>query len=400
MPQSSTATLMKLLTDGTSKPDNPVFIREILATQNPVDDRTNRVGDFETASLKEESDAAYLQRTLTHIEKMAAHASVIHLEDNFTECEEKSSLDDYAYRGINKLHALRPDCNNHVTRLSFNEYYFYPHQKRGPLPPLTFQALVRGIETIAANLPENLHLTLASFPLLDEVDRRVANMVIYVQCGLIPALRVMAKNIAAMNEPVYPGTEPLEYCRNVFAPSFYMALGDKNNAHRSMHFSSPIVCDTRRTRFWTLIDICNDLEMGYGKQALARETRLRKQHSASDLPQQITHIVISNSTFLYEDNTLSATVTHVDPSYHTLRTIASDKKWEATIIKIEDTHSTGWSELRFFPTRQIDKLPAGLLNADNTDKKKLTAGNQNIATNTRQNKTAPRRKNFRPYSTL
>jgi hypothetical protein len=341
-----------------------VLIRDILVTQDRLDDRENRVGEFHSTLATNESEDAFAKRIMLHIKKMASIASDIHRNDNFTVTEEKET----SSTTHNKTtHAMKANCINNVTRLSFNEYYFYPGKKRGPLSLHTLKEIITEIEKLASLLPENLHLVLASFPVVD-LKKQVSNMVIHVQCSQTPVLHMFAKAIPSNNEPVYPDTQTIEFCTYAFNPIPLTALEQKGTAGNSINFSSPILCKTAGgATFWTTIDICADHESGIAKQALHREIALRMRNQSQNIPERITHMLISNSTFIYDANTVSATVTHVDPTYHTLHTVASDKKWEPDLIgntnvmEVTGTSPEGRSEIRSFPQREMDTLGADLL---------------------------------------
>jgi hypothetical protein len=357
---------------------------------------------------------AFAQRIMLHIQQMATHARQIHLEDNYRPAESKDcdsvllyprvdhvreSLDAECERQMEKetrsiddsdsvrdlrtaikkqlwkkksILTMKSDCRNHVTRLSFNEYYFYPSKKLGPLQFSTFQYLISEIEKMAAELPENFHLTLASFPVIDS-HNTVSNTVAYVQCGTIPSIQTFAKAIASNNEPMYLKTQSTEFCADPLAPVYQTLLGHKKSELSSTSFSWPILCKTIDTSFWTAIDICADHELGYAKQALTREINTRLQNGSGLIPEYVTHIVTSNSTFLYDNHILSQTVTHVDPSYATLHTIASQKKWQPTICKAKGTSGKDSVEIRCFPQREIDKLNAELLSSVQIYNKNLAA---------------------------
>src|SRR5471030_801339 len=104
---SSGTALLKLLKQLKEK----ITIRDILVIQ----DSTRLVpGEFYRHGRASESDSALLARMLLHIAKMAEQASRVHLQDNFL---------------ADKI-TMKPDHQNSVTRLSFNEFYFYPYHSR------------------------------------------------------------------------------------------------------------------------------------------------------------------------------------------------------------------------------------------------------------------------------
>jgi hypothetical protein len=361
-----------------------VLIRDILVTQDRLDDRQNRVGEFHSTLGADESEDAFAKRIMLHIKKMVSIATEIHLNDNFTANEKIDYTGPAAQARPRTLavsdqhkdepeekeitaHTMKVDCKNNVTRLSFNEYYFYPGKKRGPLSFDTLKNFTIEIEKLASQLPENLHLVLASLPVVD-LKKQVSNMVIHVQCGEVPVIHMFAKAIISNNEPAYPDTKAIEFCAHAFNPISRTALGPDANENGSINFSSPILCETfGGAKFWAVIDICAEHELGIAKQALNREIAIRIRDQSQNIPELITHVVVSNSTFLYDENILSATVTHVDPTYHTLHNVSADKKWEPSMmgqtncIVMTGTNTENTIEVRCFPQREMDILGAGLL---------------------------------------
>jgi hypothetical protein len=205
-------------------------------------------------------------------------------------------------------------------------------------------------------------------------------MVIHIQCGETPVIHVFSKAITSNNEPTYPDTQAFEFCSNAFNPISLCALQQKGDENNGINFSSPIICETfGGVTFWTIIDICADHELGIAKQAFNREIASRMHNESQNIPEQVTYMLISNSTFVYDANTISATVIHVDPTCHTLHTVASDKKWEPDMIgntnamEITGTDPESKIEVCSFPQREIDTLGASLLKSVQIYNKNLAA---------------------------
>lgn len=114
--------------------------------------------------------------------------------------------------GCMKLDAKSPDvlkmkkeCEDNITRLSFNEFSFYPHETHGPLTTKGFVEFTKQLELVASGLPENLHLLVASVPVVDD-NHDVHNMICYVQCGKNLKIDTFAKAVPSDIDFVYPGT--------------------------------------------------------------------------------------------------------------------------------------------------------------------------------------------------
>src|SRR3990167_9389784 len=149
--------------------------------------------DSNNEKIKNESETALINRMLRQISVMSDIAKEIHLKDNFDNNDE------------NKDYQLRSDCKNNITRLSTCEYFFYPLKEHGPLSEEGFTQLIEKVDEQACHLPENLHLTLATFPVKD-ADNRVHNILVYVQCGMAPKINISAKAFPGQGDPAYPGT--------------------------------------------------------------------------------------------------------------------------------------------------------------------------------------------------
>jgi hypothetical protein len=271
--------------------------------------------------------------------------------------------DSDVYRGA--VYALRPDKRNEVTRVSFNEYYFYPHEMRGPLSEWAFQQLVSAIEQLATRLPENLHLLLASFPVCD-TDGFVTNLVLYVQCGTTPCIDVRAKTSEASKEPWYPETRSWSYCPSKpGAPVAHLVASDGADSHFAVKLGAPILCKTHDTTFWTAIDICLDHELGAAVETLFSELAIQT-HPSQFLPIYATHIVTSNTILLVAHNALCRTVTHVDPKAHTVSWFSDNGTPVPDRFPFSDEIPNADPEintmLHEFQSRPVDLLAPYLLN--------------------------------------
>lgn len=100
---------------------------------------------------------------------------------------------------------MKANCEDNITRLSFNEFSFYPHETHGPLTTDGFNKFTKQLEKTASKLPENLHLLVASVPVVD-TNNDVHNMICYVQCGNSPKINTFAKAVPSNIDFIYPGT--------------------------------------------------------------------------------------------------------------------------------------------------------------------------------------------------
>ena len=220
-------------------------IREIIAYQvNDSDKVTYPVGEFDPDKIstqsyhanlnqiKNETESLVINRMIEYIDELAMHAANIHVNDNFLNPENyaypslktpsvtaKSNLYPFFYLPFfkkdtdNKISFASQSVpimdvkkTNQITRLSLNEFSLYPNEKRGPLTLSGYNQFLQRVIQIAQKCPENLHLLLATVPVLFP-DKNVSNFAVYIQCGANPILTSFAKNYSSEYDPVYPNTE-------------------------------------------------------------------------------------------------------------------------------------------------------------------------------------------------
>ncbi len=189
------AIIKKRLQDRAKQVQGTVVVRDIIV----VNTDNSGPGEFygfsayynHELALRYEAEETLIKRMFRQIRQIAREVNFIHLDDNF--------------EWVGDRLKMLPGKENHVTRLSFNEFYFYPYQKHGPLSQHGFDALVQKVDTLAHELPENLHLVLASFPVMD-AKHQVHNMVLHVQCGEEAKLYSFAKAIPSKQDIDYKET--------------------------------------------------------------------------------------------------------------------------------------------------------------------------------------------------
>lgn len=192
---------------------NEIYITEILATCDPgikgeFDFDSNSTMDKKNkpTKIKDESDADLIKRMFEQIEVLASYAKDIHLN---------RSKNVSVSQSINPL--------NHVTCISTSEFFFYPNKERGALTEDNFLDLIKMIEKLAENLPENLHLLLATFPLRNN-NNFVFNVAVYVQCGSTPNIHITTKSCPSNVDLIYPGTINPSLCSEINSKSTHNEL--------------------------------------------------------------------------------------------------------------------------------------------------------------------------------
>lgn len=206
----------------------PIIISDILVSQTSTDP-LNTMGELYRLG----SHAVHgnriddLQRIVDHISMLSRIANTQHIQRY---CEEND-----------KKLTLRQSDQNKITRLSLNEFSLYPHGE--PLTLQEFESLTEEIKNLARKFQQNLHLNLASFPVLGQ-DRKLYNVIVYVQCGELPSLQTFIKNIPSDLDIHYNNMEIPNAVTECMLPN-YMLNGAYIN--QTEHIISGIKTNTLTT---------------------------------------------------------------------------------------------------------------------------------------------------------
>ncbi|MHB1947779.1 MAG: ankyrin repeat domain-containing protein [Gammaproteobacteria bacterium] len=195
-----------------------VYVQDLVAIQvndkNPTD---YPWGEFDPNAVtppqehkETESEREVVQRMMLHLVDLAKFAATVHRQENFI-----TPAPDSAHP---QTPIMDPKKLNHMTRLTLNEFSLYPNKNRGPLTIKGFKLLLKALERMAADLPENLQLVISSIPVktfIEEQDekqeiQRIAvlrNMSITIDCGKRPHVRPFAKSFPPPNDPTYTGIQ-------------------------------------------------------------------------------------------------------------------------------------------------------------------------------------------------
>lgn len=160
-----------------------------------------------------ETEREVIHRMMLHLVELAKFAESVHKQENFI-----TPVTDPSPPEIKQSLIMDPKKLNHITRLTLNEFSLYTNKNRGPLTIKGFKMLLKAIERMAADLPENLQFVISSIPVktfIEEEDEKQAiqqiavlrNMAITVDCGKTPRVRPFAKSFPPPNDPKYPGIE-------------------------------------------------------------------------------------------------------------------------------------------------------------------------------------------------
>lgn len=278
-----------------------LVIQDILVVANAAGD----AGEFSDAEKDNEPDDALLDRLYQHIEELAAFATKQHCMLN---C-------------IPNSNELKPDCKNHITRLCSNEFYFYT---RKPLSLGQIEFLCNNkLLPLANQLPNNLRLALGTFA-VRAPENKMMNVVIRMECGKNPSFNFIVKTNNTPDDPVYKEIDkegniiPLLYVKNLSDISdCKIKIGDHD---QGFSFNNVIAGKNEgELPHLECIDICLDNSRNVAKKNLNKIflPLLKNANENPGLwlfPTLYTHLVLSNTLFLYNENCLGLT-THADPRH-------------------------------------------------------------------------------------
>ncbi len=97
----------------------------------------------------------------------------------------------------------KTEYSNAITLVMTPESFWAPSEERGPQTYPFFLKLIEKIETLAKTLPENLHMALGTFLVMNE-EREVHHILVYVQCGKMPRIDLTPKRHVAGGDLIYP----------------------------------------------------------------------------------------------------------------------------------------------------------------------------------------------------
>lgn len=152
---------------------------------------------------------------------------------------------------------LKDEKKNRITRLLTNEFFFYT---KYPLTLKDFEILQNKIFELAATLPENLHIVLATFA-VKSPDNKILNVAVQIECGKIPKINFTIKNNPSKADPVY--FEGVHYRFPLLNtdiddhdPIYHINIKGKKF---DLAFNNTFLCKTAgNLYFYSCIEICLD----------------------------------------------------------------------------------------------------------------------------------------------
>lgn len=214
----------------------------------------------------------------------------------------------YSDLDLHGNYQLRHDKQNHVTRLLMSEFTLYTET---PFSMTAFSELVEAI--LAEKIDPNVHVLLSSFALKDE-SGQILNMALYIEGGNPPIIHSFVKNTAYSIDITYGGYGLFSQQKRGIRVSFH-AESSISETGLSIPMAGIFEVTTQGGACYSqAIDLCSDHTSGHAKALMMR--RLRNARNPFELlPEQIEHIISSNSVTRTDVNSISDCVIQADPRF-------------------------------------------------------------------------------------
>ncbi len=212
--QTLQAVIRKLNGRAQKAENENIIIREIIAHHE-----IKNHGEFSLENPPNEMRETTLARMIEFVAELAQKAIRIHIEDNFepltgeekqTSTSSKAEVETDHDEAISCYGTMKSTHKNNLTRVTLNEFGFYPHPTSGPLTQDELQYILGKLDELAQKYPDNLHLSLGTLPVLYS-ENAVRNIGIYIQCGQHGAINVFSKAIPYNTDPIYPNTVNVDF---------------------------------------------------------------------------------------------------------------------------------------------------------------------------------------------
>lgn len=253
-------------------------------------------------------DCPALTRLIDHIEFLASVTNKYHMEN-------------YCIKEADGAHRIKPDCLNKITRSLLNEFSLYTSQ---PLTVEQFQQLLYAIVKIANNKLSNVHLLLSSIPVMME-DKRILNMSLYVQCGVEPTIKTVCKGRKSPCDVKYEKSSNYSQQSRETFPANISPLISSLKGTVITNNSLFIVKTEGGAEYTQAIDICLDHYFRHSKELLKKSMDIDIEKDRTFLPNQVDHVVTSNSISIFEHSKMSESIVHIDTNRNKAMPVKDEK---------------------------------------------------------------------------
>ena len=315
-----------------------------------------------------------LVRACLLIDKLINKAAKIHREANFYNPENVGLVGDQRYKNT----AFKSGHENHITRLTTNEFMFYTKKR---LEPDEFSKLFEEILTLATKQPENLHIVLSSFA-VKTLDNKTMNVAAFVECGQKPKVHFIVKNGVSDIDPVYYGEnqgkkriEFLNVDMEVDSEKTFPTLNIHGKEYTFSYNNVFEVSTLGGAKKIEVIEICLDHLGGVGKKncELYMVNALLAP-APSLLPIQISQVVTSNTLDLVREHMLETNLTHVDPRYSEEHLLKKSRLVSSKTLKSALFFGTPQSEMYVTTSIRCSPLPFEILSEVEKHNQEIVSG--------------------------
>jgi hypothetical protein len=188
---------------------------------------------------------------------------------------------------------LVPQFGNNITRLITDEFSFYP---KAPLTIKEYTDLLHAVYAIAEKLPLNIHLILASFPVLD-AEQQLHNITLHVVSGKQPILHHHSKTRVSPVDITYGHKK---FAQSTLAAPSQMA---RVNLSQELVFSPGTIVIAHTAdgaEFITNVEVCLEHQFHTGIFCLNKEM-LSAKNAHKIMPMQYSHVLTSRTIDIEPD---------------------------------------------------------------------------------------------------
>ena len=260
----------------------PIVIQDILVTHSPA----SELEDMGELGHHVEEKELYIARMLLQIKLLADIAEQQHKKNCTAE-------------GV-----LKEDCKNNITRLTTDEFSFYPHE---PLTIDSYVYLIREICEIVKKLPLNIHLILATFPVLS-TRQQLHNIILHITSGEEPILHHRSKAVYSNVDPHYGYPLACNYLPWL-NPKMPLINFDQP---LSFDFGSIVCSETAGgSRLLSNVTICKEHEFNISANCLNEVVKWSK-YAGEIIPVQYSHVLSSRTILVTSGKPNKARITQAD----------------------------------------------------------------------------------------
>lgn len=284
---------------------------------------------------------ASLERLCDHIELLANTANTYH-QKYYCEKNEHNEI-------ISKA-----DCKNKITRLALNEFSLYTSE---PMSIADFKLLIEAIQKIAETKHNNVHLLLSSLSV--KVDNQILNMSLYVQCGDDPKIDSFCKSSVSSIDVTYKNTTNFSQRAHLDKPlyiskKFLKTPPEYVAQQNGLTISNNTLLQIKTeggAEYTQAIDVCLDHAARHSKQLIEHEAN--NTISNVFIPEQIDHLVTSDTINLIEDAKISESIVQIDPDFSRNAKHMKNDRVESTDLQNFKMHK--------YPQTSVEKRSNGFI---------------------------------------